>query len=295
MNTDNGSQTNDPVFAGKVVVVTGGSSGIGKGVTKDLLSRGSQAIICSNVAANLAQARSELQLVAPQVDACVCDVRDTEQVRHLANYVLSHYGQIDILINNAGYAVYRPFEESSLEEVLDIVDVNLCGAMRCAKAFLPSMIARRSGRIVNIASIGGAAIITPNATYCAAKHGMIAWTKAIRYELAHSNVSVNVVCPDHVQTSFQDHPTFRRRDVYRNNDIYRRGKARSLTVEDVSKGILDTIRKDRVVTYVPSWQGLVVWALNALPFITAPIWDRIVQKRIVQLYEQIEAETCTPR
>jgi short-subunit dehydrogenase len=166
--------------------------------------------------------------------------------------------------------------------------------MRCAKAFLPSMIAHRSGRIVNIASIGGAAIITPNAAYCAAKHGMIAWTKAIRYELAHFNVSVNVVCPDHVQTSFQDHPTFKRREVYRGKDTARKW-GRSLTVEDVSREILDAIRHDRAVTYVPRWQGLVVWALNALPFITAPIWDRIMQKRIVQLYEQIEAETCTPR
>jgi short-subunit dehydrogenase len=211
-------------------------------------------------------------------------------VRQLADYVLTRYKQIDILINNAGYAVYRPFEESSLNEVLDIVDVNLCGAMRCAHAFLPSMIARRSGRIVNVASIGGLSIITPNAAYCAAKAGMVAWTKAIRYELAHFGIGVNVVCPDHVKTKFQDHPTFRRREVYRGNDIHRRGRVHSLAVEDVSKGILDAIRKDRAVTYIPWWQELVVWALNALPFVTTPIWDRIMQKRIVQLYEQIELE-----
>jgi short-subunit dehydrogenase len=279
-NTDKQDQS----FADKIVLVTGGSSGIGKQVAKDLLSGGADVIICSNDSKNLHEAHSQLLLVSPRIDAFVCDVRNTDQVLHLAHYVLERYGKIDILMNNAGYAVYRPFEESSIEEILDIVDVNLFGAMRCTKVFLPSMIARRSGRIVNISSIAGETIITPNATYCAAKHGMVSWTRAIQYELAHFNIGVNVVCVGHTKTSFHDHPTFRRRDVYRKKG------ARLLTVEAVSAKILDAIRKDRVVTYVPWWQGLVVWALNALPFVTMPIWDRVMQKRIAQLYEQIETE-----
>jgi hypothetical protein len=271
-------------FAGKVVVVTGGTRGIGKQLAKDLLGLGAQVIICSSQPLNVEQAHAELKQIASRIDALVCDVRDTEQVNRLANHVLTRYGCIDILINNAGYAVYRPFEESSIEEVLDLVDVNLSGAMRCTKAFLPSMIARRSGRIVNISSIAGETIITPNATYCAAKHGMVSWTRAIQYELAHFNIGVNVVCVGHTKTSFHDHPTFRRRDVYRKKG------ARLLTVEAVSAKIIDAIRKNRVVTYVPWWQRLVVWALNALPFVTMPIWDRVMQKRIAQLYEQIEIE-----
>ncbi len=245
---------------------------------------GSQVIICSHKPETLAKATTELQLAGYDVDAYVCDVRDTEQVKCLADHVLARHGWIDILINNAGYAVYRPFEESSLDEVLDLIDVNLAGAMRCTKVFLPSMIARRSGRIVNISSIGGETIITPNAVYCAAKHGMVAWTKAIRYELAHYNIAVNVVCPGHTKTNFHDHPTFRRRDVYRKKE------ARSLSVETVSGKILDAIRKDRVVTYVPAWQRLVVWALNALPFVTVPIWDQMLRQRIAQLYTEIERE-----
>lgn len=283
-NTDKQAQS----FADKIVLVTGGSSGIGKQVAKDLLSGGAYVIICSNESKNLHEAHSQLLLVSPRIDACVCDVRNTVQVLRLAHYVLEHYGKIDILMNNAGYAVYRPFEESSIEEILDIVDVNLSGAMRCTKVFLPSMIERRSGRLVNISSIGGEIIITPNATYCAAKHGMVAWTKALRYELGHFHIAVNVVCPDYVKTNFQTHPTFRRREVYRKkNRIY------ELKVETVSKKILDAIRKDRVVTYIPGWLGLVVWAFNVVPFITGPIWSKIMQKRIVRLYEQIEVEKKT--
>lgn len=277
----------DQSFASKIVLVTGGSNGIGKQVAKDLLSRGAYVIICSNESKNLHEAHSQLRSVSPRIDACVCDVRNTDQLLRVAHYVLERYGKIDILINNAGYAVYRPFEESSIEEILDIVDVNLSGAMRCTKVFLPSMIARRSGRIVNISSIGGEIIITPNATYCAAKHGMVAWTKAIRYELAHYNISVNVVCPSHTKTNFHSHHTFRRRDVYR-----KKGSS-SLKVEAVSNKILNAIERDRVVTYVPCWQGVIVWALKALPLIINPVWDRIMQKRIAQLYEQIGTEKKT--
>ena len=271
-------------FANQVVVITGGSSGIGKQLAVDFSRLGAHCIICSRASTVLIDTQAEFQQTNCNVDVQECDVRDTGQVHRLANHVLTHYGQIDILLNNAGYGVYRPFEESSLDEVLDLLDVNLAGAMRCAKAFLPSMVSNRSGRIVNISSIGGETIITPNAVYCAAKHGMVAWTKAIRYELAHYNVKVNVICPGHTKTNFHDHPTFRRRDPYR------RKTARSMTVEKVSAVTLDAILKDRVLTYIPWWQKWVAWMLNAAPIISVPIWDRITQKRIAQLYEQLEQE-----
>lgn len=285
-------EMNNVILENLVIVITGGTSGIGKQLAIDFSTQGAHVVVCSDNLQRLAQAQADFQQAGLKVDTQECDVRSADKVNRLADYTLKQYGYLDILINNAGYGVYRPFEESSLDEVLDLMDVNLAGAMRCAKAFLPSMIARRSGRIVNVSSIGGETIITPNAVYCAAKHGVVAWSKAIRYELAHFNIKVNVVCPGHVKTNFQNHPTFKRREVYRKSDTPRK-LGRSLTVEDVSKGILDAICHDRVVTYVPRWQGLVVWVLNALPFITLPVWNRIMEKRIIQLYEQIELEKAT--
>jgi short-subunit dehydrogenase len=268
----------------QTVMITGGSSGIGQQLVKDFAGQGAHVVACSDHSQSMDQAGTDFERLGLKVDIQECDVRSTNQVERLADYTLHQYGHLDILINNAGYAVYRPFEESTVDEVCDILDVNLTGAMRCAKAFLPGMIERRSGRIVNISSIGGETIITPSAVYCAAKHGMVAWTKAMRYELAHFNIKVNVVCPAHTKTNFHDHPTFRRRDPYRSKN------ARSLTVEQVSAAVLDAIRKDRIVTYVPWWQGLLAWSLNALPLVTLPIWDRISRKRVKQLYEQIELE-----
>jgi 2-hydroxycyclohexanecarboxyl-CoA dehydrogenase len=271
-------------FRDQVVIITGGSSGIGKETARRLLAAGARVTIASHDRARLEQARAELQSVSPQVAAIAFDVRRTDDVERAVGAVESRHGHIDIVINNAGYAVYRPFEESDLQEILDLVDVNLSGAMRVARAALPGMIARRSGRIVNVSSIGGETIITPNAVYCAAKHGMVAWTKAIRYELAHFGVSANVVCPGHTITHFHDHPTFRRRDPYRSRPD------KSMDADTVAVGILDAIEHDREVTYVPRWFGLVTWALGALPFVARPAWNRIARRRIAQLYEQIDAE-----
>jgi short-subunit dehydrogenase len=241
-------------------------------------------IVCSHHSNSLEQARNEFIQAGLQVDAQLCDIRVTAHVNRIAEHVLNQYGRLDILINNAGYAVYHPFEESSIDEVLDLLDVNLGGAIRCAKAFLSGMISRRSGRIVNISSIGGETIITPNAVYCAAKHGMVAWTKAIRYELAPFDVKANVVCPGHTKTNFHTDGTFGRRD------LYRRKNQKSMTVERVSAAILRAIRRDRLVTFVPWWQGWVAWSLNAAPVLTVPVWDRLARKRVAQLYQQIEME-----
>lgn len=274
----------DTAFRDRVVVITGGSSGIGKQTARRLLERGAIVVITSHDANRLEQARAELLGVSSKVDAIAFDVRKGDEGDRAIRHILDRHQRIDILINNAGYAVYRPFEESEVAEIVDLVDVNLTGAMRVTKAVLPAMIARRSGRVVNVSSIGGETIITPNAVYCAAKHGMVAWTKALRYELEHFGVSTNVVCPGFTVTHFHDHPTFRRRDPYR------RPGRKTMDVDVVARGILDAIEYDRLVTYVPRWQGLVAWSLAAVPWATVPIWNRIARRRVAELYEQIDAE-----
>jgi short-subunit dehydrogenase len=270
-----GRRISSRALRGKVAIVTGGTSGIGEQVAKDLEGHGARTIACG---------LSAVAFPNNRIDVQVCDVRSNDQVARFVEYVLARYGTVDILINCAGFAVYRPFEESPASEVLDILDVNLGGAFRSVKAVLPTMIARRQGAIVNVASIGGELIVTPNAAYCAAKHGLVAWSKAMRYELARFNISVMAVCPDHVPTHFQDHSTFRRRDKYR------KPKQASLTVERVSAAILSAIERKRTLTYVPRWLGLVVWGLSVFPRLMEPFWNRMISRRMDQVYAEIAAE-----
>ncbi len=261
-----------------LALVTGGSSGIGKQLAADLLRRGARVVICSERPDRVARAVDELGRVAPRVHGIACDVGDTPEVARMAAEVERSHGCPDILVNCAGFATYRSFEGTDIAEIERLIEVNLLGAMRCARAFLPSMIARRSGAILNVASIAGRMIITPNATYGAAKHGMVAWSEALRYELARFGIQVNVVCPGRVETPFFDHETFRTRAP-------RRETRHTVGVEDVSRDALAAVARNRFLTYTPRTLGLLAWLLRAFPFLLRPLYGRLLTRRIDALYE----------
>src|SRR5688572_17986939 len=116
---------------GKLVVVTGGSSGIGKHLAADFLHRGARTILVSRDQARLQQAASELAEIGPRVEVVTCDVGDVDSVGRMGADVLSRFGCPDILINNAGFASYRTFEQMELREIEALVSVNFLGALRC--------------------------------------------------------------------------------------------------------------------------------------------------------------------
>ena len=262
----------------KLLLITGGSSGIGKQLAADLLASGATVIIVSERPDRLAQATAELSAISPNVRGIRCDVGDSDSVIQTREQVLSKYRCPDILINNAGFATYRTFENSNIEEIERLISVNLLGAMRCTMAFLPDMIARHSGTIVNMASIAGRLILTPNGTYCAAKHALVAWSETLRHELAHFNIQVNVICPGRVESPFFEHITFQNRAP--------RPEARhTIAIQDVSRATLRAISRNRFITYVPWSLGLLVWITNALPFLIKPIYGRLISSRIRSIYK----------
>lgn len=266
-------------FDGKVVLITGGSSGIGKRLAADLLGSGARVVIASDRSDRLAQAVRELAVISTCVTSIVCDVGDRESVLRMKDEVLDKHGCPDILVNCAGFATYRTVEGSDLEELERLISVNFMGAMRCTRAFLPSMAARQSGTLVNIASIAGRMIITPNSTYGAAKHALVAWSEALKYELARFNIHVNVICPGRVEldTSFFEHETFRNRAPRVETRL-------TITVGDVSRATLQAIARNRFLTYVPWTLGLGVWLTNAFPFLVKPIYGRLLRSRIESIY-----------
>lgn len=263
----------------RVALITGGSSGIGKRLAADLLASHAQVIIVSERPDRLEQAVEELSAISPRIHGVHCDIGDCDSVMHMQEQVLSKYGCPDVLINNAGFATYRTFEQSDIEEIERLVNVNLLGAMRCTRAFLPCMIARGTGAIVNMASIAGRLVLTPNGTYCAAKHALVAWSETLRYELARYNIQVNVICPGRVETPFLDHETFKNR-APRPETRY------TISVEDVSRATLRAIAHNHFMTYVPWTFGLVVWLTNTLPFLVKPVFGRLMLSRIQSIYDR---------
>ena len=172
-------------LAGKVAVVTGASRGIGRAVAAALSGAGAVVAGCALHA-------------APGVDAC--DVRLADDVARFAEAVQRRLGPPDILVNNAGTVARARLDDLTVEAWDDVVDANLKGTFLVTRAFLPAMRARRSGRIINVASIAGRQGTAELSAYCAAKHGVVGLTRALAEELRGEGLVANAVCPGSVDT-----------------------------------------------------------------------------------------------
>ncbi|WP_405045071.1 SDR family NAD(P)-dependent oxidoreductase [Paraburkholderia sp.] len=180
-------------------VVTGGGSGIGAATAKALLQAGARVTLMGRDMAKLEAQHDTLG--GGENIACVSvDVADEAAVNDAFARAAQALGDIDILVNNAGQATAAPFAQTDLALWKRMLDVNLTGAFLCTRAVLPAMLARKHGRIVNVASTAGQVGYPYVAAYCASKHGVIGMTRALALEVATQGVTVNAVCPGYTET-----------------------------------------------------------------------------------------------
>jgi len=181
----------------KVALVTGGGSGIGKAIAKALLAEGCKVIINGRNEEKLNQAKSEL---GANVESIVCDVTDEGQVENTFNGIISNYGSLDILINNAGMAAKAKAHELKYETWKKVINVNLNGAFLCAREAMKNMIKQKSGRIINIGSISGQMSRPENAPYTASKFGLEGLTRALALDGREHGIAVSILHPGNVGT-----------------------------------------------------------------------------------------------
>jgi NAD(P)-dependent dehydrogenase (short-subunit alcohol dehydrogenase family) len=182
----------------KIVLVTGGSGGIGAALARAFAAQGSRVVIAARDAARLATVAERITQDGGQVRAIAGDVADRAQVQNLGAEISRHWGAVDILINNAGIARAVSFLDMADAEWEQIVAVNLTGAYHCCKEFLPAMIQAKWGRIINIASTTAKVGYSHVTAYTASKHGLLGLTRALALEVARSGVTVNAICPGYV-------------------------------------------------------------------------------------------------
>jgi NAD(P)-dependent dehydrogenase (short-subunit alcohol dehydrogenase family) len=174
-------------LAGKTAVVTGASRGIGHAIALALAGAGARVAGCArNPAAGS--------------DIVRCDVARADDVARFAGDVLGRLGAPDVLVNNAGTVARGRLDELPIDAWDAVVGANLKGTYLVTRAFLPAMRARRTGRIVNIASISGRQGTALLSAYCAAKHGVVGLTRALAAEVRDEGIAVNAVCPGSVDT-----------------------------------------------------------------------------------------------
>ncbi len=184
----------------KVAVVTGAGRGIGRAIVEAFARQGAHIVAAARTPEELAETVALAGSHSAQAIGVECDVADPAAVDRLARATADTFGAADILINNAGFAHFMPFEQLGLEEWRRTLDVNLTGPFLVTQAFLSGMIARRSGRIINISSVAGHKGIEHQSAYCASKHGLNGLTKVLAMELRQHNISVHAICPGGVDT-----------------------------------------------------------------------------------------------
>ncbi len=208
-------------FEGKIVLVTGAASGIGKAVSKAFAAEGAH-VLCTDIGAEvLDSVVSEICQTAGIAEGHTMDVTRKAEVHAVVGEAARRLGRLDVLVNNAGVSTMAPVVDLTEEEWNFNMDVNAKGVFLCSQAVLPYMIARGRGKIVNTASMASKIGAPFLAHYSASKFAVIGFTQALAREVAQHNINVNAVCPGFVATSMQD------------REVVWEGKLRGMSPEEV--------------------------------------------------------------
>ena len=190
-------------LADRVILVTGGTRGIGRAIAKRLIKEGGALAICGRRQEAVDAAVRELAGgTAGKVKGKVADVRSYEQVAELFRFIDGEFGGLDVLVNNAGVGVFRPVHDLALEEWKETIETNLSGAFYCSREALFRFETKGIGYIVNIGSLAGKHAFAGGAAYNASKFGLTGFTEALMQDVRAQNVRVSYVMPGSVATGF---------------------------------------------------------------------------------------------
>jgi NAD(P)-dependent dehydrogenase (short-subunit alcohol dehydrogenase family) len=191
-------------LTGRIAVVTGGSKGLGRAIAAALARAGADVAITSRTRADLEVVAAELQDLGRRALAVRADVGNEASVRIMIQRVIDHFGQIDILVNNAGIEGTGAVVEMSTEHWDQVMQVNLRGPMLCCKHAGPHMIRRRSGKVINVASVLASRVARYMAPYAASKAALVQLTRTLALEWIRHNIQVNALCPGYFLTPMNE-------------------------------------------------------------------------------------------
>ena len=261
-------------FEGKIVLVTGASSGIGRQVSLDFSGHGAQSIIL------VARSRSKLEDLEKTISRNFniktiiypCDVSKKSEVEQMGREILDKCGHVDILVNNAGFGVYGKVQNQSIEQIESVTFTNYLGVVYCTKVFLDSMIARKSGHIVNLASVAASFGVAGLSAYCASKYAVLGFSESLSQELHGTGVGLTVVSPMGVKTNFFNNSSFGGRIPNYSGFM--------LKTNTVSNAVLAAANSHRLEIIVPFYMRAGVWLKHTIPFLINPMIGFIFRREL---------------
>ena len=257
-------------FQNKIVLITGTSSGIGRETAIQFAKKGAQIILVARRKQKLEELEKELRKFNVTTMVCQCDVSDKSQVKEMSKTVLEKFDSVDILVNNAGFAIYGAVSDLTIDEIESQMATNYFGMIYCIKNFLPSMLKKKSGHIVNVASVAASFGLPGIASYCASKFAMLGFPEGLKHELKDTGVGITVVSPIMVRTDFFNHSSFDKMPKY---------SPISLSSKTVAKTILRAANSPRLEIIVPSVARGAVWIKNTFPYFINSILGKSFKKQ----------------
>jgi NAD(P)-dependent dehydrogenase (short-subunit alcohol dehydrogenase family) len=213
----------DQSLHGKVALLTGASSGLGKGFALALAAAGAKVFLVARREEKLREVVQEITQAGGEAAYHVVDLRSVPALYDLVDVLLSRYKRLDILVNNAGLGFRSPLLETRRSEIAEMLETNLSSAIYMTQASLHALLKSSPSDIVNISSVGGLEGFAEGTVYCAAKAGLVGFTRALAAELKPANIRVTAICPGSVETDFFDRfrPTLDRPQMLRIEDVVR--------------------------------------------------------------------------
>ena len=252
-------------MAGKVVVVTGASMGIGEAIAKVFADEGASVVLLSRDASRAESARHRVGHTDRTL-ALACDVRNREDVGRALALTLHHFDRVDVWVNNAGVGIRDSVVDMEPSALRELFETNFFGTIHCIQAVVPAMREASGGTIINISSVAGHIPVPFMALYSASKFAMNAIGKGARLELKRDHINVLTVCPGYVSTEFGAHVVANRQGNIRPQSV------RGITAERVAQAAYRGYRKQKREVVVPwtmipaiklyqLFPGLVEWVM----------------------------------
>jgi short-subunit dehydrogenase len=266
-------------FKDKVVLITGGSRGLGLVLARQFAREGAKIAVCARNADELAAAKNELEDYGVEVFEVVCDLRNQAEVVRLIDDVYARFGHIDVLINNAGVIQVGPLELQTQTDFEEAMAIHFWAPFYTMQAVIPKMKRQGAGRIVNISSIGGKVAVPHLAPYCASKFALVGLSNAMRGELVKDNIYVTTVCPGLMRTGSHVNALFKGQNEkeYAWFSIGNALPFSSISAESAAKQIINAARDGKAEAIISIQAEIAAKVNNLFPELTADILSLVNQ------------------
>ncbi|MGN6600861.1 MAG: SDR family oxidoreductase [Ginsengibacter sp.] len=245
------------MFENKIVVITGGTDGIGKALVAGFLQKGASVSTCSRTEEKLSNLKKEFS--GKSLFTVAADVSKEDDCRNFIEKTLEHFGKIDILINNAGISMRAEFKDTNLETLRKVMDINFWGSVYCTKFALDSII-KNKGTIVGVSSVAGFRGLPGRSGYSASKFALNGWLEALRTELLETGVNVMWVCPGFTKSNIRNAALNKNAQPQKESPLE---EDKLMTAEECATHIMNAIKK-RKRTIVLTFTGKETVYLNKL-------------------------------